>query len=410
MEHIDLDRGIRTSRRKALRSIGLLGIAGLSGLPYTSLLASEKAVLGSGLKTQPYLQNPEATAMTIAWLSLSNSLSWVEYGETAALGKKVYEKAFGMAVANNRNNKVRVTGLRPGTKYFYRVCTREVLRFEASDKQFGMMVSSPVYTFSTPSDAQESVTALVFNDIHENASSFKTLLDFNNEPFDFVFLNGDIISEFEDQNRAINCVINPCSENFARKIPFFFGRGNHETRGEHSFNFFDYFETPGNKTYFSFSWGPVFFITLDSGEDKADSDDAAYGGLAFYDEFRIEQAAWLEKQLKSADRKQALYTVVFMHIPSYHSGNWHGPTHVASRFGPLFNEYGISVLISGHTHSYHYCPGCEGHHYPIMIGGAPNVGKRTLIKLTADRESLRVVMYSDSGMILNQMNVQPAKY
>lgn len=386
--------------------MGLLGAAAFLPVGGSKLLAGNAAAQSAGLKSQAYLQNPSPTAMTIAWVSLSASANWVEYGETSSLGMKAFASAFGMAVVNNTTNKIRIENLKPGTTYYYRVCTREIIRYEAGNVEFGMNFNSSVFDFTTPPLGQNDVTALVFNDIHQNVNTIKTLLNYHKDPFDMVFLNGDIISEFEKQDQAVNFVINPCSAAFAKKTPFYFVRGNHETRGEHSFNFFDYFENPGDQTYYAFTRGPVFFIVLDSGEDKEDSHEVAYGGLAFFDEFRIEQSTWLEKQLRSEERKAALYTVVLMHIPSHHSGTWHGPTHVASRFGPLFNQYGISILISGHTHTYQYCAQCAGHNYPIMIGGAPEAGKRTMIKIAAGQEKMQVVMYSDSGIILNQMSVQ----
>jgi hypothetical protein len=39
----------------------------------------------------------------------------------------------------------------------------------------------------------------------------------------------------------------------------------------------------------------------------------------------------------------------------------------------------------------------DQHHYPVIIGGGPKEGTRTLIRLQADAGSLRLTMLDDSG-------------
>jgi hypothetical protein len=56
------------------------------------------------------------------------------------------------------------------------------------------------------------------------------------------------------------------------------------------------------------------------------------------------------------------------------------------------------MVISGHTHKYGVHPPVkEQHLYPVIIGGGPKEGTRTLIKLQADAGSLRLTMLDDSG-------------
>src|SRR5690625_5315672 len=66
----------------------------------------------------------------------------------------------------------------------------------------------------------------------------------------------------------------------------------------------DYFPTPSGKPYFTFRQGPVFFLFLDGGEDKPDS-DIEYGGLSYFDEYREEQAEWLQQVVESEEFKSA---------------------------------------------------------------------------------------------------------
>lgn len=53
-----------------------------------------------------------------------------------------------MAVANNTVNKIRLTGLKPATKYYYRVCSKEIIKLEAYQKEFGMTLNSIKFEFT----------------------------------------------------------------------------------------------------------------------------------------------------------------------------------------------------------------------------------------------------------------------
>ena len=88
--------------------------------------------------------------------------------------------------------------------------------------------------------------------------------------------------------------------------------------------------------------------------------------------------------MKSSAYRKAKYKVVMMHIPTFYSGDGHGTLHCRKLFSPLFDKYKIDVLICGHTHTYGVHPPVAGkHRYPIIIGGGPTKGKRTLIKVKA---------------------------
>jgi 3',5'-cyclic AMP phosphodiesterase CpdA len=229
--------------------------------------------------------------------------------------------------------------------------------------------------------------------------------------YDFVFLNGDMIDDTTNELRIVDCILNPCSDILGGNKPFITVRGNHETRNLYARSFFNYFQMgDDNKGYFSFTRGPVFFIALDSGEDKED-DHAEYFGLAAFDGFREEQLDWLEQQLQSDAATGAKFKVILMHIPPYHSGNGHGTLHCRQLFTPLFEKYGIDMLISGHTHRYGVHAPNNDHSYPVIIGGGKGVspdisqGNTTVIKLLADTQSLKVEMIDYNGNNVGELLV-----
>ena len=348
--------------------------------------------------TKPYLQNPMANAMTICWITAKPSHSWVEFQEVkGGEQRKAQAVVLGLVVANNTMHRITLRNLKPGVTYRYRVCSREIQMFKPYEKTFGETIFSDFYQFTTPDPSNREVSMLILNDIHDRPLSFGQLMKLNGtDPFDFVFLNGDMFDYQESEQQLIDHLIQPCTEIFASEKPFLFVRGNHETRGKFAYHLADYFENINNQPYFSFTRGPVHFISLDTGEDKVD-EDVEYDGLAAFDAFRKEEARWLEAESQSKSAKEAAFRVVLMHIPPFHSGDWHGTMHCRKLFSPLFEKYGVDMVISGHTHRYGVHKPQEGHSYPIIIGGGPKEGNRTLIKLKANERELNLSMLADTG-------------
>ncbi len=63
-----------------------------------------------------------------------------------------------------------------------------------------------------------------------------------------------------------------------------------------------------------FSWGDTRFVVLDCGEDKPD-DFWVYYGLNDFTKLRLDQKAFLEKELKSKEFKKARRHILINHIP-----------------------------------------------------------------------------------------------
>ncbi|MEH6305657.1 metallophosphoesterase family protein [Olivibacter sp. CPCC 100613] len=301
----------RRSFIKALSGTTLLSVAG--GLP----LSAETQSLPFSLLTQPYLQHPTEDGMTICWIVSKPAFSWVEYWEEGDSAKKVRKQSIeeGISLAHNTVNRIRLDQLQAGKRYFYQVFSKEIVEFLPYKKTFGSVVKSAEFSFLTVDPGKEAISMLILNDIHDRPQSFAALEKLvSGQHYDEVFLNGDMFDYQTDQQQLIDHLIAPCTGVFASEKPFLFVRGNHETRGVFTYQLKNYFENIGKGPYFSFSRGPVFFVALDTGEDKED-DHEAYYGMAAFDPFREEQAAWLEKILQTTDARKASYRVVLMHIP-----------------------------------------------------------------------------------------------
>ena len=95
-----------------------------------------------------------------------------------------------------------------------------------------------------------------------------------------------------------------------------------------------------------------------------------------------------------------------MHIPPFYSNEMHGSVHSRELFSPLFDEYKVDLVVCGHTHVYGVHPPVKGkHNYPIIIGGGPAPGTRTLMKIKANSRQLHVQMLDDAGKEVGRYTV-----
>lgn len=111
-------------------------------------------------------------------------------------------------------------------------------------------------------------------------------------------------------------------------VEFFASLGNHDSTEELRYA---PFHMDGHR-YYTFSRGAVDFFALDSN----------YLGPP--------QLAWLRQALADST---AVWKIAFFHHPLYSSGGRHGSSaDLRKVLQPLFTQYGVQVVFSGHDHVY----------------------------------------------------------
>jgi len=387
---------LKENRRTFLK--GGLVLGGLALLSPEKVISSPVHIQDDQFKilTGPYLQTNFGNSISILWITSKNSASWVEYGETAdKMDKKAYGRSeLGLKPAG-RLNCVKLENLQPGATYFYKIVSREIIDFQPYKLTYGDSVSGAAESFVNTNVAKEEISFVMINDIHDRPKSIPQLLDLDKgNKRDFIFFNGDVFDYQTDEKQIIDHMLQPCVDYFAKTTPFVYVRGNHETRGKFARDFAAYFDHVG---YTAFTLGPVRFVILDTGEDKEDT-HPVYAGIVDFDRYREEQAVWLEHEVNRKEFKNAPFRIVMMHIPPRYSGDAHGAVHCTQLFEPIMNRAKVDLVLSGHTHQYKvHGPAPKLNSYPIIIGGGPKDGFRTLTKITANRKQVQVSMMDDSG-------------
>ena len=298
----------------------------------------------------------------------------------------------GQAVCHDIEHKVRLEGLQPGGKYFYRVCAQEILHYAAYSKVLGDTQVTDFYSFQLPEEGQEDFTALIFNDLHRNPETIKLMSELAGSiPHDFVLFNGDCIPDPASREDAMYMLHRLASAFHAEEIPAIFVRGNHEIRNFHSAALPSLLDQPGGKTYGAFSWGDTRFVVLDCGEDKPD-DHPVYYGLNDFSAFRRQQYDFLQEEMDSREFRRAERRVLVSHIPLWGNDDKYRPC--SELWTPLLEDARFDVALSGHTHRFRYhSTGDASNPFPVCIGGGPGAYSATMMVLTKKGKdfSLRVL-------------------
>lgn len=305
----------------------------------------------------PYLFGLTDTEATLVWVTNQPAKSWVEYNPSKegfyhAEPMRSYQIEHGLHALGTVHS-IRLKGLKPGTKYVYRVMSQCISDPRPYRPIMGEVIGTDVWkkplSFTTFAHNTSDVHFKVVNDIHGKSDVLNALLTGTNaKNTDFVIFNGDMASHVDDENSLFAGFLDESVKVFATEVPIWYTRGNHETRGLFARELIKYFPQPGGKFYTGFRHGSVYFLILDCGEDKPDT-DVEYSGLVAYDEYRSEETEWIKQVVETPDFKSATFRVMVCHMP-FPRGGWHGPEYMLKEWLPILNKAKIDVLLSGHTH------------------------------------------------------------
>ncbi len=348
----------------------------------------------------PWLQAVGENEFTVVWTTVPDAVVWVEVAPNDGTNfyqkerPKYYESEYGRRLMGKLHH-VRISGLEKGTTYRYRLFQQAVLLNEGNKRvvlgeAFGSDIkdSSP-FSVTTLDHGKKEINFTMVNDIHGNDSIFRLLMsDVKNRKADFVVFNGDMLTQIESEQQMVDGYLKSASQLFASHIPLFAVRGNHENRGVCSYDFFKYFPNSNNNAYYTFRQGPAYFICMDSGEDKPDS-DIRYYGLSTSDQMREEEAKWLKQVVESKEFKEAPVKIVVLHMPPVGKNKWHGMSEINRLFLPVLNQAGIDLMLCGHTHSHSYIgKGTFDNNFPILINS--NLW-RTDVSVTSEGIQMKLV-------------------
>ena len=337
--------------------------------------------------------------MTVAVAVKTNSTAWIEYGTTEALGLRADASEHGLLPLSERVHRVRVTGLEPSTRHFYRVLVA-VINFQNAYKiSRGATVASAIHSFRTLDDGRGTTASVsTFNDTHEKIPVLDRVTSLLAQtPTDFSFWNGDVFDDVRDDDQIVANVMRPANAAYATTVPVCFVSGSHDVRGINARALDRFIGTPEARRYYLVRQGPIAFVVLGTGEDKAD-EHPVYAGLGAFARYRLEQRAWLETALKTESFRSAPFKVGILHIPLFGVA---ASDHSRECWHDLLENAKVDLVVNGHVHAWNVSPPEAGRRYTQIVGGGPtvepgpNIG--TVIQLQATQRNLTAIVRDLDG-------------
>lgn len=306
----------------------------------------------------PYLQKVSRSSVTVMWESDPPCRGSV------TLPDETPARTITVEYDDEEMSEVLVDNLEPGRRYRYIV--------ECGDKR----VESE---FATASAAGEPFTFVVLGDTRSNAGSHRRVIQrIRREVPDFILATGDMVDDGSRERQWQEFF--EIERDLLKENVLFPSLGNHDRqgRGKTANNFRKFFALPENspdpERYYAFTYGSARFLILDSNA---------------YSFSLTDQTAWIEQQLQAAELDPDIQHVfVSMHHPPFSISLHGGQRELRERWTPLFEQYNVTAVFSGHDHVYSRAENGGVHYYVTGGGGAPLYprGRRTT---KIDRQATR---------------------
>lgn len=296
----------------------------------------------------PYLQMASASAINIRWQSPTSYRGVVRYGLTP---DKLTSTTF--ETESRQAHEVRLTKLQAQSRYYYAVGAATDQPLQADPDNW--FITSP------DSGAPVPVRFLVLGDPGLAIPGQRKVIDaaltwLNGHPrpqrgaMDMLLTTGDNAYR-SGKNEEFQQNFFAPFKTILRNVPVWPIYGNHDAR---RWSFFEIFTFPtrgesggvasGTEHYYSFDYGQVHFVVLDS-QDSRWNDNR-------------EMVSWLRNDLVA---NQLPWVISLFHHPPYSKGSHDSDSHFDSsgrmvdmreNILPVLEKHGVDLVLSGHSHMY----------------------------------------------------------
>ena len=361
---------------------------------------------GQLLGSEPVLMNPAERTVDVVFAVNGEASGWVEISKSPDMARsvRVHSGEGPVMRVNDRFAVVRIKGLRPATRYWYRIgADRIELERDYKSWNRGSETGGKVYSFTTLG-AESGGSFCVINDTHDRKPIVDMVLAKIAElkPAALVW-NGDARNFYRTADDAIGTFLkpHPAQDGYASETLVMFLNGNHDFRGRFALHLEDLvpFRDAAEREVryaalgrnFVQRLGDIALIGLDTGEDKQDT-NPRMGGIFRMTKYRELQTRWLAEAIETPTVKTAKFKVAFCHIPLFDPRPNENPGDIlpddddprykhpwaawqrtcANMWGPLFEKAGVCLVCTGHQHRFRYDPPAPGRSWAQIVGGGPD--------------------------------------
>jgi len=309
----------------------------------------------------PYLIYPnDNTKMTVLWQTMKTpKVCFIEWGEENAFAEKA-EVTESDNTEHGHQFSYTITGLKPGTRVFYRITAngeQEAGSFRTAPPDMAGSLSFYAYGDTRSHvDDHNAVVGQILKDMGISLHTRQT----------FVIHTGDWVDAGTEEHQWDDDYFVRSQKNLnsmLRYMPVMGCRGNHEGPDRSSlftkYLPYNYKEKNRDACYYSFDYGSAHFTVIDQ-----------YAGDMFRDGIKkgSKQYKWIKKDLAASKKP---WKIALFHEPGWSAGGHRNDEDVQKLLQPLFEKYGVRLVLAGHCHFYSRCEVNGITHITTGGGGAP---------------------------------------
>lgn len=302
------------------------------------------------LPREPYAVVATQNSITIKWQTPDPEASTLHYGFFAdTLNHTLAQSEL------TKKHSITISGLSECTKYFYSVDSQS-MKIDNEERSFTTLCSHAdvqkvwvIGDSGQPGESQTKVYEQFLNRIDHDLGSLSMWI-----------LLGDNAYRSGTQKQYNQGLFTPYHELVKRFVPWTV-IGNHDAR---RWAYYDIFDSPKDgqsggvasrhKEYFAVDNGNAHFVFMDS-----ETVDLSSQG---------DMANWLREDLAKNTKP---WTIVIFHTPPYSDGGHHSDNEhdsngklkaMREHFVPIFDEFGVDLVMNGHSHDYERSKLISGHY------------------------------------------------
>ena len=295
----------------------------------------------------PYLQLPATDGMTLRWQTPEKGIAELRYGFVRE--QLVYKAA---ETAPTAEHEIRLSGLRPNTRYYYTISMDGKFLYGGSQSWFEtlpevsdnistrfVVLGDPGYHSNRQIEVRDTISAWLKSRPRKNRSDF-----------DFLLTTGDNAYRSGSNEQFQKGFFAPYTD-WLRNVPVWPVYGNHDDRRWAFFNIFSLPENAesggypsGTEHYYSFNVASIHVVVLDTQDSSLARDSA--------------QLVWLKNDLQQNHQP---WTVVAFHHPPYTRGSHDSDIkkdsrgrmfYVRENLLPILEQASVDLVLTGHSHMY----------------------------------------------------------
>ncbi|CAN5370904.1 hypothetical protein BH09BAC1_BH09BAC1_05510 [soil metagenome] len=330
----------------------------------------------------PYLQMPTSSSIILRWRTDAPSIGRVNYGSAAnALTQQLEE------TTATTEHEIKITGLQPYTTYYYSV-GNGATRLAGGNNQHHFKTSpvigtvQPIRIWAIGDFGKANQEQIQVRQSFQNYSQGK-------ETDVWIWLGDNAYQDGTDaeyQAKVFDATYG--YDSLFRFMPFMPCPGNHDYNliappfsninpVNHTGAYYDIVNVPtqgeaggvpsGHELYYSYDYGNVHMIALNSELGSLGSAANDWIGINSMNTFTTSpMLEWLRDDLEANTKP---WVIAYFHQPPYTKGSHSSDDAIEiymkamrQNYIPVLEEYGVDLVINGHSHVYERSFPIEGHY------------------------------------------------